>query len=241
MATENGPAFAYEVWAEGPGGKMTWTQPQAGTITDWLTKKIIIRPGSWMVTQGSFDAIIANVTLLKIRVRMFDSPEILTQIGLDSVKLGDDAINVPPSRHQITLGTDFGGTLASLASSDDDSVYVLCDESNPTGRIVFTATSPVLNPTKFKFTMESGVSRTALVEYVDAFDYLANGWVNVGVSQASMNDVRKTFTMTGNLNRFIRPSDATIGVRVTHIPSEDLVAEDGWTTRFDEFDWRLWQ
>jgi hypothetical protein len=77
----------YEVQVSGPGGSLVWTSPGSSVPTPWIRHTIGIDEGSWTLNSGSFAGTLADVTELKIRVRMFTNNETAIRIGIDNVVL----------------------------------------------------------------------------------------------------------------------------------------------------------
>lgn len=238
LGIEPGPN-PFEVVASGPGGSMRWTTANPNTLLPWTHFRIPIRPTSWNVTSGDFASILANVTDFKIRVRIFSDEGWGTAIGIDSVMQSVQASHLMPATYAVQQGIYFGGNLGSLLFSDNDPLYVLCDEFDANSQVEFTTTSPFLNPASLKFVTETGSSRNDQVEMPQLFDFNASTWVLVGGGMSTIVDTRRTGAATGDLSRFVRDSDSLIRYRITDIPTADIANIDGWTVRIDQVDIRI--
>ncbi|MCB8933313.1 MAG: PEP-CTERM sorting domain-containing protein [Chthonomonadaceae bacterium] len=81
----DGSPLPFEVRVSGPGGSLLWTAPQSGQPTDWIHHSIQIDEASWTVTSGSFAATLADVSEVRMRVRLFDNTTPGIKIGFDNV------------------------------------------------------------------------------------------------------------------------------------------------------------
>ena len=87
-------ATPYTVKISGPGGEATWTGSIATRLPGWDTKTALISESEWNIDSGTWDAILANVTELSIRIEQFSNMDIC---GLDNITLaiaepGDDLL-----------------------------------------------------------------------------------------------------------------------------------------------------
>lgn len=146
---------------------------------------------------------------------------------------------VDPTAYTITSGQYFGGVLSSLTNSDDDYLYVLCDEAQPVGQVEFTTTSPFASLTHLRFAFETSATRADLFERVQFFNYTTNAWVDMPpIILTTTNDRRRVAVQTTNISQFMNGS-RQIKARITFNPAEDLISEDGWSMRIDQASWFL--
>jgi hypothetical protein len=229
----------FEVVVSGPGGSMKWTTPNPNSLLPWTRFHIPIRPTSWTVTSGDFDSILNAVTDFKIRVRIFNDTGWGTVIGIDNVVQSVQASHVPPASYEVQQGFYFGGNLGSLLLSDNNPLLILCDEFEANSQVEFSMTSPYSNPVSLKYVTETGSSRNDLIEMPQFFDFSTSAWVLVGGSMSTIADTRKIGVAAGDLSRLVRSGDNLIKSRITHIPSADISAADGWIVRIDQIDLRI--
>ena len=90
----------YKVRIEGPGGAANWVGPPPNPAAGWLTLTVPISESNWIVTSGSWDALLADVTQLVIPTAYYNNymPQEIT--GLDNVSL-----HVIPAPGAILLGS----------------------------------------------------------------------------------------------------------------------------------------
>lgn len=142
-----------------------------------------------------------------------------------------------PTAYNITLGTYFGGDLASLAASDDNSLFILNDENGPNARVDFSATGANQPAASFTVKVELSSTRSDLSTFIDAKNYTTNVFVNRDVHTSSTTDVVRTFTVPLDASPVSGTGD--VAVQVRWFPNEDLVAEDGWSETVDHVEWTI--
>lgn len=134
-----------------------------------------------------------------------------------------------PTNFNITGGINFGGDLASLQSSDDNSLFILNDENDPNGQVSIETTSPFAIAT-LRLNVELSSTRDDM-SYFFAAKNQSNQWIALGNAAATLTDTARTF-FNGNAGSFASGS-GLIETRLTAIPSQDLEAADGWSTSID--------
>ncbi len=149
-----------------------------------------------------------------------------------------DQVSVPPTSYVILNGLDFGGNLASLLNSDNDKVYVLCDEFDSNGEIQFESTLPAGTVSQLKFKLEGSASRNDLSQFVRMFNYSTNAYTNVSIQNSTIVDsvVEGTIT-TGVANYYSGTRE--VKSRVFWVPQADVSDVDGWTQTCDQVLWTM--
>lgn len=132
----------------------------------------------------------------------------------------------------ITSGTYFGGTFESLLNSDNDSVFIICDENGPNGTIELRWSTCLDTASMVHFKVETAATRTDLSEFLDVFDYNTNTWDFMLVSSPGLVDSSITAHHTASGDHINALYNAR--TRIRWIPQEDLVAEDGWSMSIDQ-------
>ena len=141
-----------------------------------------------------------------------------------------------PTSAVIEQGTPFGGNMTSLRTSDNSYYSVLSDESEPTGQIVFFGGTAPGIASLMEVLFETKTDRTAMVQFFDMKDFTTGNWVNIDTRSMSLSDARVTKLVPGDVSRFLQSGN--VQGRFRFIPSEDLVATDGWSNSIDRLVWR---
>lgn len=150
----------------------------------------------------------------------------------------NDGTYALPTSYTILQGLNFGGNLASLLNSDDNKVFVLCDELDSNGGIQFDSTLPAGTVNQLKFTCEGGASRTDLSQFVRMFNYSTNTYTNVSFQNTTLVDsvVEGTIT-TGVANYYSGTRE--VKSTVFWVPLVDLDVADGWIQSCDQVLWTM--
>ena len=162
-------------------------------------------------------------------------PESMTLI--DNVEVVNSPSTVLARRYTIGPGEYFGGSIQSLANSDDDPIFILNSEVDPNANLTVSGTSPVSSAVSVGITVEASATRSDLSQFIDVFNFASNGWNTLTVGNSSQSDVVFTWTNTTNPNDYISQTTREVRGRVRWFPNEDLIAEDGWSERVDQFIW----
>lgn len=139
-----------------------------------------------------------------------------------------------PSSYSIIEGLQFGGNLASLATSDDSRLILLNDESTPNALAEFVGGAAGLAGGAISLKIETSATRNDLTEFVEALNYTSSGFEVVGAAASSLTDVVRSFTLG---TQFVSSGDEA-KCRLRWIPNVDLEAADGWTESIDQIEWR---
>lgn len=158
-------------------------------------------------------------------------------LGIDNIT-ALDGVPVSPSSYTVDAGLNFGGTLASLMNSDNNSVIVLNDELDSTGQITVSGTTTFLNPTTLKITVESGATRNDLSEFVHARNFATSSWTSAHFRTTTISDLTFTGTIAANAAQHVSGS-GEVRAKIMWIPQTDIDSGDGWTERVDVVRWSL--
>lgn len=150
----------------------------------------------------------------------------------------------PMTSAQVVSGIPFGGDLGSLAESDDDHFYILCDESEPNA-VLQTVTNLVYSsqPT-LPMRVEFSSTHPNLVLQAKAWNHLTATYDLQFFSWAGLEDQTVDFAKNQLPFEYMTPAAGTTIFRLEGIPAEDLTAEDGYSVAFDQvvsYDWPLAQ
>jgi hypothetical protein len=145
---------------------------------------------------------------------------------------------VQPTSYTILQGLNFGGNLASLFDSDDNKVFVLCDEFDANGEIQFDSTLPAGTVNQLKFKFEGSASRTDLIQFVRMFNHSTNAYTNVSVQNSTILDSVVEGTITTGVASYYSGT-REVRSRVLWIPQSDIDAADGWVQTCDQALWTM--
>ncbi len=99
----------YQASISGPGGEASWLGPQPDPTTPWKNIIIPISEASWTVNSGSWNAIMADVTNLRIEMAYYNNWGPFEITGIDNVSLS--AVPIPGAVW--LLGTGLVGLVAA--------------------------------------------------------------------------------------------------------------------------------
>lgn len=232
----NGAALPYQVDVYGPGTtKMSWTSANPDTTTSWTRFTIPIEASAWTVSSGAFSEIVANVTSLRIRVRLFTDTTVDTIIGLNNVILRGREENYPTSV-TVLSGELFTGNLANLVSSDDIRMTFLPDSQTLRTKVQFDSVSSVFTPTRMGFVAETNATRVGLVRAIQLKNFMTNTYVQVDGRIAPPIDSLFEIEMNTGAN-YVGPN-GELSARIEWIPLNDEdPASDGWINGVDMLKW----
>lgn len=142
-----------------------------------------------------------------------------------------------PATYTVSLGTPFGGNVASLASSDNNRAIVLMDENDSNSQVNMTLVSPSSTATVLVSKVEWSSSRNDLSQFF-TMQNVSNTYEQIDFSVSTLTDVVRTTTISGNPQRFIRPGNQVVS-RVATIPTADIDSGDGWTHQLDWVEFEL--
>lgn len=137
-----------------------------------------------------------------------------------------------PNTYTITSGQNFGGNLNSLAKSDNDRVYILCDTISSMGAIEvsFNVHDPLYG--RGVLTSEGHCSRPDVVNIVEVKNPSSGTFVISGSHAASLTDMTN-YSVVSDAKAYISPA-ASIVFRQRSIPFQELEDSDGWIIGVDQ-------
>lgn len=161
------------------------------------------------------------------------NPATAPDVAMDHVFILEGHVIRWAAAFNITQGTPFGGNLASLRQSDDDSVFILCDESSPNSEITFGFDTTISHTNTMEIRIESGSDRNDQVQFFAIRNPNTSAWVPIGSQPTSTTDV--VFNATVNSAQTFVGTNGGVLVRAQVVPSADIEAADGWANRYDQF------
>lgn len=169
----------------------------------------------------------------------FDS---LAWAGLDDAGFAQDVCFellgswiLPPTAQTLVSGVPFGGGLPELQNSDNAHLFILLDEGTPNANIEYTTTTPSTTLSTLSLTHEDSSTRNDLIIFID-FQNNTNGWEAISNGPSTFTDTVRVQSVAVNAGRFLR-AGGQLKARMRAIPTEDLVAEDGWSVLVDQVQW----
>jgi len=99
----------YHVFIKGPGGEAKWLGPPPDAGAGWLSLNVPITESEWTMWSGSWDALLADVTELRIGMAYYNNWGPFEITGIDNVSL--HAIPAPGAILLGSIGVGFVGWL----------------------------------------------------------------------------------------------------------------------------------
>jgi hypothetical protein len=94
----------YQVRIDGPGGNAVWVGPPPDPSAGWLTLNVPINESDWTVETGTWNALLGDVTQLRIATAFYNNYMPQEINGMDNVSLDINA-NFIPAPGAIMLGS----------------------------------------------------------------------------------------------------------------------------------------
>lgn len=139
---------------------------------------------------------------------------------------------------EIVSGIPFGGDLASLAASDDNSMFLLNDENDPNGELTVDSTYCGTSITSYAATFETSATRSDLNVFFEARRFSNSSWTLMGTAVSTLADSTNNVSVASNVGQHLG-ANREIKVRIRWIPQADLEAADGWAEGVDLVTWTL--
>ncbi len=138
-----------------------------------------------------------------------------------------------PTSYTIIEGIPFGGNLASLGSSDDDSLFILNDENEPNTKVNFKSSGAIDDRT-MELIVETSATREDLSQFLYAYNYDTSALVLVNVQSSNLTDVVTTVPLgPAYISNF-----GDVEAELVWIPQQDIETSDGWAESVDSVRWK---
>ena len=154
------------------------------------------------------------------------SPDPGVALYIDNIKMTVDIpgttgpITVTSESFTVTRGTYVAGDIAELAESDNEDLVLRRSNSDIQSRTEFVAkgVSSILDPTSIEFTLEGAVfARSTVNQTIELFDFDLGDYELMDTSVAPrFADSVVTVTPTGDLSRFVDPSNGCVQARIRY-------------------------
>lgn len=145
------------------------------------------------------------------------------------------SVRVDPSSVAVLGGTPLGGSVASLAQSDNNKYSLINDEFDSDGVLVLDGSAPAGSYGSMYIIAETAATRTDILVFVDAYSFNQSNWSNVSGGFATLADSRKWIKIASGSNYVGMLGNVSARIRFT--PTSDVDAADGWSQSIDEFGW----
>lgn len=160
--------------------------------------------------------------------------------------IGANLIQSTNQSVEIIDGLPFGGSSQSLRSSDNDRLYLLCDENQPNATLVTRSTYPLTSVNGLRIRMETSATRNDLIERVSLWQQwqLGSNYILIDARLSSLVDNARKFDVRSAwpneianqqlANHYVNPQSGEVKCHIQWIPTQDLEAADGWLVSIDE-------
>lgn len=135
-------------------------------------------------------------------------------------------------------GFEIAGDLASLATSDDNSLIGFNDENPPLAcEIEFYGTVLIQNPSSLVINFETSGGRPGLLQSAKEFRYSTNAFVSIQGGTCPTADVLNSVTISSSAANYVGPAKA-VKMRLLWQPINDEdPSQDGWPLNVDLVTW----
>lgn len=140
---------------------------------------------------------------------------------------------VNPTAVTVVLGSQLGGSLASLITSDNNRFLIINDENDAEGNVEITFQAPSGTFSTINATAEVIAVRDDLTTFIRMFNYVTSQWDDQDFHVSTLVDNVRTFSITtGAANYFSGTNE--LKMQIQWIPSADLDSGDGWSEGIDQ-------
>ena len=142
--------------------------------------------------------------------------------GFWAKRVSPPPVQILPDSLLVTRGNQVSGDVAEISVSDNMDLSLQRANADIQSRTEFVvqATSPVIAPGVFEFTLEGSVfARSNVVQTIEFFDYDAGVWELVSTTNASRSpspDSVVNTSATGDLSRFVEPGTQIVEARIRY-------------------------
>lgn len=156
-------------------------------------------------------------------------------------------VQIAPTSFAVTHGLLLGGNVASLFASDTDFlnlkptvvVDTFPNQSKPI-QVSITGFSPILSPSSLSATVVGSVSNSGPVQAISMYNFVSNAWEQMDSRNATTSGQTVTVTASGQLSRFVNPSNGEMRLFVTYeVGSHQNIR--AWTANLNQTIWTVSQ
>jgi hypothetical protein len=148
---------------------------------------------------------------------------------------------LPPASMELSPGRSMGGTMASLATANNDYLTVAPGITFSTSQapiqLLVEAVSPLQSPQRMKLGFEGHALAGGIRRTVEAYDFQAAAWETVDVSFLTRGDDMTWFDLP-SAARFVQPGIRTVRLRVSLRATAPVFAYP-WTAKIDRLAWAI--
>lgn len=165
-----------------------------------------------------------------------------SQAVINLVSFSGTILGAPETKgaasYVVTDGFEVGGDLASLTSSDNNSLTLFPDEVSLLARVEITSqATAITNPTELKLTIEHSAARPGLAIQIGLKNKNTNAFVQVLGGVEATADVTEDF-VTNNAAYLQNNGTVVVSASWSPINDEDP-AQDGWPHMIDLVSFRI--
>lgn len=141
------------------------------------------------------------------------------------------------------LGDQLSGNLNSLFAIDANRIQLkvsVASDTVPPIQLTVLGTSPIANPSKFEFKINTRTSIPGRTQRIFLFDYVNNRWELMFTGSGPTVDTTKVITVTTNVSNFIQSGTRSMRARVDmdDFASEEIVL---WSFFIDQSVWTIFR
>lgn len=166
---------------------------------------------------------------------------VAASVGFDNIT-ALNGIAIAPDSLTLVSGIPFGGSVSSIATSNNDYYSILNDESTPNATVTYSAQPadiPAITWGTVRHQIETSSDRNDLTIFIELKNYVTNTFDPIGSATSSLTDTTITTNVTLSPTRYVGTAPSRVEARVKWIPFQDLEAADGWSERIDFARWEL--
>jgi subtilisin family serine protease len=137
----------------------------------------------------------------------------------------------------VTRGTLQSGTVGNLFDTDDVRVNMGAKApaaiATASAQLQAEGAAPNMTFNRLQLLVEGSASASGVMQKVEAFDFVANAWVQLDLRDATTADSFAVVNVTSNPSRFLQSGTRILRARVSYLDAGTGVAS--WTAKVDQF------